>query len=1306
MESASFDTDAFFANIELANPFHRLPDSPLPTPTTTTASDSTSSTAPSVVYNSVVSVALHSRPTSPLAGGWAQPTGSYNDLFSPLKLEQLFAPQSGPSVPAPNNPTGSSSALLSIKKRTSSSLRNGLSIPASTPDLSPADSVKSGSRPRTRPSVPALGSTSSPAEPLHSTPRVDSPAPTTIRRHSDHLSERRPNPDERRSLDSGLNRHPIEPELQFSQSSPTDSAIGSDIRTIGSPAIPNGLTGPGQALPPPPIIESIVDASPGDRLPFFNMRQLLQSDYNSSTEKKLMALIDRLDAGPDSSPTLPRSQPVPTPPRAASHRRVIFGNPPTASVHRYNHDASTASTPSPDPSQSRTRNTPRVPLSALSLFAAVSSAGPPGSSEPPFSSNSKLSTDTSDVSASDGLTPFPRLSPDLMATLDRQVPITRGQSEPPTTTTSLASGFNFPSDIDQLSSLSVGRPTGDSRSGHTDPFPTSQDSLSAGVAYPPSTFAPASHISPEYPALVAYPSLPDTPPGHHGSPSTARSPPGTSSVPFRTDSSLCPTHTPPKPLVAVPSSAAPGLHMITPHNLGCALPDRVGEMQYDKALCRWIRIKPGSTPTSPLAPHFDHHYLVTPRPADTAPQYPDESPDPFQSIDDLQSFSEPMAPAQPVSRSHAREMPAPFNREASADKSPPIRSKPSSPSVLPGTPSPPARHPAELPTANLASNNSSPPLAAPTPYDPTRPIMNRPRTQSSPTPKLTAAKPSSHDPPRRRQPSAETTRREARLLVAAPWAGTRFPAPQSQPTDTELDFAPMSQDSAPVPAPTQQTVSVDYSQSHRLQITSDPNQPGNHTVSLASTRQQVRRFDIHAGPPERPTHSTGHSAVTTTPNTAPPGSAVLLPSAFVVPEGISWDLSGRRLVALADLDPYASRVEELDASHNCLERIDLHVPHLTKLMATHNRITRLPANAALQWSHLEVIDLSNNQLTSLAALSGLRHLRSLSASHNRITSLRSLRGLPRLETLIVQHNSLAHLDLEPAQMPRLEQLMAAHNSITTLHGIEGMASLRLLNLDYNALTCVHLACPVPQLRTLRLCHNPGLGCSPRQQTHRRCQFAYQTAVLPQLGTSPSNPANHISSRAGGFVDSTTTAPCSWRGCSFLWTYWFPHLRTFYADNSGVNVIVTSPFPVVCPVNPGHNVTCPSPRALMASAGPTYSAISTDEFPTYIWKEMRNLSLRQNDYSTPRTKPVESSLSSPGYTSSGSPLPTISPTPSSGPSSYSPIRLDWDAIPLISNLYMSGSDCQHLLVPDRLTTLPNLVQLELHTHQTENEYLIH
>ncbi|KAF8606728.1 L domain-like protein [Ceratobasidium sp. AG-I] len=171
-----------------------------------------------------------------------------------------------------------------------------------------------------------------------------------------------------------------------------------------------------------------------------------------------------------------------------------------------------------------------------------------------------------------------------------------------------------------------------------------------------------------------------------------------------------------------------------------------------------------------------------------------------------------------------------------------------------------------------------------------------------------------------------------------------------------------------------------------------------------------------------------------------------------------------------------------------LDRLNVGVPTcLRELNAAANQLTSLTSYAHLL--NLEVLDISNNQVDSIAQLKCLRHLRELSAAGNAISDLAGIAHSTSLTKLNLKGNRLKSLSLEDHSWPHVENIDLSNNGLKNIAGLSNLATLVTLSLDHNSLATLCVDGPLPRLRVLRLSNNKltELDCS--QFTNLRTLYA-------------------------------------------------------------------------------------------------------------------------------------------------------------------------------------------------------------------------
>ncbi|KAJ7202834.1 hypothetical protein GGX14DRAFT_653064 [Mycena pura] len=202
------------------------------------------------------------------------------------------------------------------------------------------------------------------------------------------------------------------------------------------------------------------------------------------------------------------------------------------------------------------------------------------------------------------------------------------------------------------------------------------------------------------------------------------------------------------------------------------------------------------------------------------------------------------------------------------------------------------------------------------------------------------------------------------------------------------------------------------------------------------------------------------------------------------------DLAGRRLESVARLKEFVPALDALNLNENQLAWLSGVPSGLRTLSVASNRLVlmstsrlyvcwlgpsvRTQLTGLTSYSHLlnlENLDISRNEVDSLRQLACLRHLRELRADGNQLTNVEGLEGLDGLMKLSLAGNTLRELDLASLRWTRLEVLDVSKNRIRSVAGLAQLQALVVLNLDGNELAALDAGAPMPRLRVLRVSEN-------------------------------------------------------------------------------------------------------------------------------------------------------------------------------------------------------------------------------------------
>lgn len=161
---------------------------------------------------------------------------------------------------------------------------------------------------------------------------------------------------------------------------------------------------------------------------------------------------------------------------------------------------------------------------------------------------------------------------------------------------------------------------------------------------------------------------------------------------------------------------------------------------------------------------------------------------------------------------------------------------------------------------------------------------------------------------------------------------------------------------------------------------------------------------------------------------------------------------------------------------------DLYYPmryftNLELLVLSNNQITSLTPFASL--TSLESLWLSNNQIIDLTPLAGLTNLTTLQLGNNQITDLTPLAGLTNLENLGLFGNQISNL--RPlSRLTSLHTLDLHINQISDLSGLENLTNLENLGLYTNQISNLAPLARLTNLTDLSLFGNRITDWSPVQ----------------------------------------------------------------------------------------------------------------------------------------------------------------------------------------------------------------------------------
>ncbi|KAJ7163243.1 hypothetical protein C8R46DRAFT_1352952 [Mycena filopes] len=182
------------------------------------------------------------------------------------------------------------------------------------------------------------------------------------------------------------------------------------------------------------------------------------------------------------------------------------------------------------------------------------------------------------------------------------------------------------------------------------------------------------------------------------------------------------------------------------------------------------------------------------------------------------------------------------------------------------------------------------------------------------------------------------------------------------------------------------------------------------------------------------------------------------------------DISDRRLESVARLKEFLPALDALNLNANQLSWLSGVPGGVRTLSVASNRLTGLTSYSHLL--NLENLDISRNEVDSLRQLACLRHLRELRADGNALTSAEGLERLDGLVKLSLEGNAIAgELDLARFRWTRMEVLSVRGNRLEGVRGLAGLQALVALNVDDNKLSTLDAGGAMPRLRILRASGN-------------------------------------------------------------------------------------------------------------------------------------------------------------------------------------------------------------------------------------------
>ena len=143
----------------------------------------------------------------------------------------------------------------------------------------------------------------------------------------------------------------------------------------------------------------------------------------------------------------------------------------------------------------------------------------------------------------------------------------------------------------------------------------------------------------------------------------------------------------------------------------------------------------------------------------------------------------------------------------------------------------------------------------------------------------------------------------------------------------------------------------------------------------------------------------------------------------------------------------------LDLSDNSIGSINAvtGLAALDELYLGHNAVENLPILRGLQ--SLRILDLSYNSLSYVSGISGCTTIERLNLSHNKLSSVTPLSALTELVWLNCSNNNIA--DAAPlAPCTKLEGFLISNNKLTEVDFLSACPSIQEVNIDFNDVVSV------------------------------------------------------------------------------------------------------------------------------------------------------------------------------------------------------------------------------------------------------------
>lgn len=188
-----------------------------------------------------------------------------------------------------------------------------------------------------------------------------------------------------------------------------------------------------------------------------------------------------------------------------------------------------------------------------------------------------------------------------------------------------------------------------------------------------------------------------------------------------------------------------------------------------------------------------------------------------------------------------------------------------------------------------------------------------------------------------------------------------------------------------------------------------------------------------------------------------------------LPNLTNLTLRGCQLSTIANLKP-ATKLSYLDIGNNTIRDLTAlsNMTGLTQLYLDHNAVISLQAISGL--TMLDVLDVSFNSLASTSHLAALTNLTDLNISNNGLMNLDGVERLAALHRFDASHNNLISIDVL-AGAPNLVYLDVSYNTILNIDIVAGMIGLEELYISHNEITMLPQFSKDSKLWTINAEHN-------------------------------------------------------------------------------------------------------------------------------------------------------------------------------------------------------------------------------------------